>query len=99
MLKVGVRFRGNDKYEGKPILEQLLALLRNNKISGATVYRGIYGYGVRGVATMKILGLSLDLPLLVEIIDEHSKLEEILPDIKRIVNDNGIVTLEDVYII
>lgn len=99
MLKIGIRFRGNDKYEGKPILEQLLTLLKNNKVSGATVYRGIYGYGSRGIATMKILGLSLDLPLLIEVIDEHSKLEQILPDIKRIVNDNGVVTLEDTYII
>ncbi len=99
MLKIGIRFRGNDKYEGKPILEQLLALLKNNKINGATVYRGIYGYGARGVATMKILGLSLDLPLLLEIIDEYAKLDQILPDIKRIVDDNGMVTLEDVYII
>ncbi|RMF29502.1 MAG: DUF190 domain-containing protein, partial [Candidatus Nitrosothermus koennekii] len=89
MLKVGIRVRGNDRYEGKPIIEQLFKLLKDNKIIGATVYRGIYGYGARGVASMKILGLSLDLPLLIEIIDEHAKLEPILPDIKQIVNDNG----------
>ena len=99
MLKVTIRIRGNDKYEGKSLFDHILTLLQNNKIRGATVYRGIHGYGLRGVATMKVLGLSLDLPIIIEIIDIHEKLEPLLFDIKRIVNDNGIITLEDVYVI
>lgn len=99
MLKVTIRFRGNDKYEGKPLLEELLTFLRESKVSGATVYRGIYGYGVRGVASAKVLALSLDLPLVVEVVDEHDRLERLLERIKQIVNDNGLITIEDVYTI
>lgn len=99
MLRITIRFRGNDKYEGKPILDELLILLKDNKINGATVFRGIHGYGARGVTSMKVLGLSLDLPIIIEVIDEHEKLESLLEKIKQIVNDNGLITIEDVYVI
>jgi hypothetical protein len=107
MPRIMIRVRGNDRYRGKKgdkyngetLVDVLLKLFREKKVSGATVFRGVHGYGARGIATMKVLGLSLDLPVLIETVDESSKLEPLLPEIKRIVGDNGLITLEDIDVI
>ncbi len=107
MLRVTIRIRSNDiyrgkkndKYNGKPVVDVILALLKENNIAGATVFRAIHGYGTRGIATIKVLGLSMDLPVLIETIDEPSKLKPLLPEIKRIVNDNGLITLDEVGVV
>jgi len=70
-----------------------------NKIAGATVWTGVDGFGKRKRATIKIEGITINMPLIIEVIDEPTKLEPLLPQIKRMVDDNGIVSLHEVDII
>ena len=77
----------------------LLDFLIQNKIAGATVWTGVDGFGKRKRATIKIEGITINMPLIIEVIDEPTKLEPLLPQIKRMVDDNGIVTLHQVDII
>lgn len=91
-----IRMRRNDKITKKRTFEEVLDFLKKNKISGATVWTGVDGYGKRGDAKLRIEGLLMNNPLLIEIVDEKIKLEPLLPDIKKIVGDNGLVTFGDV---
>ena len=74
----------------------LLDFLMQNKIAGATVWTGVDGFGKRKRATIKLEGITINMPLIIEVIDEPTKLEPLLPQIKRMVDDNGIVTLHEV---
>jgi PII-like signaling protein len=76
-----------------------LEILKKGKISGATVWTGFAGYGKRGKSNFQIEGISVNMPLLIEVVDELTKLEKILPEIKEIVGDNGLVTINEVGII
>jgi len=67
-----------------------------NNVAGATVWTGVDGFGKRRRATLKLEGVTINMPMVIEIIDERSKLEPLLPQIKRMVDDNGIVTLHEV---
>jgi PII-like signaling protein len=99
MLKLVVRVRHRDDYEGKNIADALLSMYRQKGISGATVWQGVRGYGRRGESRADILGLTLNLPLVIETVDEHQKIEELLSDVKRIVGTNGLITLEEVKVL
>ena len=67
-----------------------------NNVAGATVWTGVDGFGKRRRPTVKLEGVTINMPMVIEIIDERSKLEPLLAQIKRMVNDNGIVTLHEV---
>jgi uncharacterized protein len=67
-----------------------------NHVAGATVWTGVDGFGKRKRSTIKLEGVTINMPMVMEIIDEKSKLEPLLPQIKRMVDDNGIVTIHDV---
>jgi hypothetical protein len=69
------------------------------KISGATVWTGIDGFGKRRRSTVHLEGITINMPIMLEIIDEKSKLEPLLPQIRRMVGDNGLVTLYEVNVI
>ena len=87
-----------DKYKGKPLFEAIVGLAREKKMAGATVLRGMLGFGADShLHTAKILRLSEDLPVVVEIVDETEKIEEILPDLEEMVDD-GLVTREKVQV-
>src|SRR5882672_6648088 len=89
----------SDKWHGKPLHEALVELLRREGFSGATVLRGVAGYGGSSVYhTDKILRLSQDLPIIVEVIETAEKIETILPRMDEMV-DGGLVTLERVRVI
>jgi len=89
----------SDKWHGKPLHEALVELLRREGFSGATVLRGVAGYGGSSVYhTDKILRLSQDLPIIVEVIETAEKIEKILPRMDEMV-DGGLVTLEKVRVI
>ena len=88
--------RRNDKTAKKRTFEDVLDFLKTNKISGATVLRGVDGYGKRGDAKLRIEGVLMNNPLLIEIVEEKTKLESLLPDLKKIVGDNGLVTFSEV---
>ena len=99
MLCLTIRIKRNDELQGKRLHNVLLDFLIQNKIAGATVWTGVDGFGKRKRATIKIEGITINMPLIIEVIDEPTKLEPLLPQIKRMVDDNGIVTLHQVEII
>jgi PII-like signaling protein len=87
------------KYKGKPLYEALTTFFRERDLAGVTVLRAITGYGAHSrIHTDKILRLSLDLPIVVEVIDAEAKINEVLPDLDGMI-DGGLVTLERVRVI
>ena len=84
-----------DKHEGKPLYEWLVLRARERGLAGATVVRGLMGYGAHSrLHTFKIERLSLDLPIVVEIVDTREKLEAILTEVDPLIHE-GLATLED----
>jgi uncharacterized protein len=89
----------SDKWEGKPLYEALVLKAREMGLAGATMLRGLMGYGAASrVHTAKILRLSEDLPVIVEIVDSQEKIASFLPVIDEMIQE-GLVTLERVQII
>jgi PII-like signaling protein len=91
-----MRIKRNDELSGKRVYKLLIDFLMQNHIVGATVWTGVDGFGKRRRSTLKLEGVTINMPMVIEIIDEKSKLEPLLPQIKRMVDDNGIVTLHEV---
>ncbi len=89
----------SDRHQGKPLYEVLVAEARERGLAGATVLRGIEGFGAHSrMHTAKILRLSEDLPIVVEIVDTPEKLADFLPRLDELVVE-GLVTLEKVHVI
>jgi PII-like signaling protein len=83
-----------DKHEGRPLYEAIVHLLRGRGMAGATVFRGIMGFGASaGVHTEKVLRLSLDLPIVVECVETEEKIQAVLPELDRMIG-GGLITLE-----
>ena len=88
-----------DKYQGRPLYAAIVHLLRTRGFAGATVFRGIMGFGASaGVHTEKVLRLSLDLPIVVECVDTEERIQEILPELDRMIG-GGLITLERARVI
>lgn len=88
----------SDRHEGKPLHEWVVLKAREQGMAGATVLRGMIGFGPNSrIYTNKIMRLSEDLPLIIEIIDTHDKLESFLSLIEPAVGD-GLITMEKAYI-
>lgn len=88
----------SDKFEGKPLYEWIVLKAREAGLAGATVLRGIEGFGATSrIHTTKILRLSEDLPIVVEIVDTAEKIEQFLPSIDSAISE-GLATLENVQI-
>jgi len=96
MLCLTIRIKRNDEVRGKRIHKLLIEFLMQNNVAGATVWTGVDGFGKRRRSTIKLEGVTINMPMVIEIIDERSKIEPLLPQIKRMVDDNGIVTLNEV---
>ena len=89
----------SDKENGKPSYHALVEMLRREKISGATVTRGIMGYGARSQPhTINILRLSQDLPIIVEVVDSQENIDRILPQIEAMTH-SGLITMEKVHVL
>jgi uncharacterized protein len=89
----------SDKWHGKPLHEAIVQLLRKEGFSGATVLRGVAGFGGSSVYhTDKILRLSQDLPLIVEVVEYTERIEQVLPRLDEML-DGGLITLEKVRVI
>jgi len=89
----------SDKLRGRPLHEVIVELLRREGFSGATVLRGVAGYGGSSVYhTDKILRLSQDLPIIVEVVENTERIEKILPRLDEMV-EGGLITLEKVRVI
>jgi len=87
-----------DQYEGKPLHEWIIRQAREYGLAGATVIRGMEGYGAHSrIHHAKLLRLSEDLPILIEIVDIKEKIEGFLPVIDMAIQE-GLVTVESVEI-
>lgn len=88
-----------DRWEKRPLYEALLELFRKKGLAGATVLKGAAGFGRRSVLhTDKLLRLSSDLPVVVEVVDRAEKIEAVLPDLDLMLQ-GGMVTLEKARVI
>ncbi len=89
----------DDKYKGKPLYEYIVMEAKKRKMAGATVIRGIMGFGAKShLHTAKLLRISDDLPMIIEIVDSEEKINEFLPFLDEVVND-GLITIEKVKVI
>lgn len=96
MWTLTIRIKKNDELHGKRLYKALLDFMIGAGISGATVVNAVDGFGKRGKSTLHIEGISMNYPLIIEVVDEQSKLEPLIPQIKRMVEDNGMVTIHEV---
>ena len=88
----------NDKYEDQPLYEWIVRKARELGLAGATVLRGLEGFGAHSrLHTAKIVRLSSDLPIVVEIVDTEEKIESFLPLIDEAVQE-GLATVERVEV-
>ena len=91
-------FGENDRHEGVPLFEWIVRRAREQGLAGATVLRGLEGFGAHSrLHTAKILRLSTDLPIIVEVVDTREKIEAFLPLIDNAITE-GLATLERVQI-
>jgi PII-like signaling protein len=90
---------GSGPHKGKPLYMGLLLTLRERGFAGATVLRGIAGFGASArLHTDRVLRLSVDLPLVVEVVEAEEKIQEILPELDELIG-GGLVTLEKVRVL
>lgn len=88
-----------DRYEHRPLYEALVEMLRSEGVAGATVLRGVCGFGANRVChTQKLLDLSADLPLVLEVVDTQEKIDAVMPQIDGMIG-SGMITLEKVSVI
>ena len=83
-----------DKWQGQPLHEAIVHLARKQGLAGATCLKGFLGFGAkRHLHTVKLLRLSEDLPIVIEIVDSEEKIQRFLPQLDSMIQD-GLVTLE-----
>ena len=89
----------SDTWHGKPLYEAIVERVREAGMAGATVLRGIEGFGANSrIHTSRLLRLSEDLPVVIEIVDLAERIEEIMPALDEMI-DEGMITLERVQVI
>lgn len=89
----------SDKVGHRPLYEEIVLKARKQGLAGATVLRGVMGFGKHSILhTAKILRLSEDMPMVVELVDSLEKIEGFLPLLDELISD-GLVTLERVRVI
>jgi len=89
----------SDKYKGRPLYEAIVQEARRRGLAGATVLHGSVGFGASSrIHTAKILRLSEDLPMVIEIVDTEEKINAFLPDLDEMIGE-GLVTMEKVEVI
>jgi len=98
-LLVRIYVGESDQWHGRPLYQAIVARLRERGLAGATVLRGIEGFGAKAhLHTTRVLRLSEDLPVVVEIVDQEDRIREILPELDEMVGD-GLITLERVEVV
>ena len=89
----------SDRHEGIPLYEAVVQRAREKGLAGATVFRGFEGFGAHSlVHTSRILRLSEDLPIVIEIVDKKEKIDAFLPELDSLIQE-GLVTTEKVQVI
>ncbi len=88
-----------DKWQGKPLYEEIVLLAKKNGMAGATVIKGFLGFGCKShMHTAKLLRLSEDLPIIIEIVDSEEKITQFLPLLDEMVKE-GLITLEKAQVV
>lgn len=88
-----------DKFEGKPLYQEIVNLLRSRKYAGATAFRGIMSFGANSkIHTDRFLELSLDLPVVIECVETEERIRAILPELDNMIG-GGLITLERAKVI
>lgn len=89
----------SDRYQGRPLYEALLHRFRERGLAGATVLRGVAGFGASSTVHIdKVLRMSLDLPVIIEVVETEEAIQTILPDLDAMIG-GGLVTLERARVI
>jgi len=89
----------SDRWKGRPLFEAIVQEARRQGLAGATVFRGFEGFGASSrIHTSRILRLSQDLPVLIEIVDAEDRIQEFLPTLDDMVRE-GLVTVEKATVI
>jgi len=99
MLRLKAYVGEMDQYKGIPTYKAVVHLLREEGIRGATVTRGVYGYGKRSLLhSTSPIRLSTDLPMLIEAVDKEEKIMALIPRIRTMIKD-GPITLDEVTVV
>ena len=89
----------SDRHHGKPLYDAIVELFRARGLAGATVLRGISGFGSTShVKTEKVLRLSLDLPIIIEVVETDEAIRAVLPELDAMIG-GGLITLERARVI
>lgn len=89
----------SDRWDGRPLYEAIVLEARKRGLAGATVIKGFMGFGAHSrIHTAKLLELSQDLPIIVEMVDAAEKIEAFVPDLEKMVHD-GMITIEPAQIL
>jgi len=87
-----------DRWEGKPLHEAIIYLARKEGLAGATAIKGFMGFGCKShMHTAKLLRLSEDLPIIIEIVDSETNIQKFLPRLDTMVQE-GLITLEKAHV-
>jgi PII-like signaling protein len=88
-----------DQWKGQPLYEAIVLLARKEGMAGATALKGFMGFGCKShMHTTKILRLSEDLPIIIEIVDSEEKISKFLPHLDEMVKE-GLITLEKAHVV
>ena len=88
-----------DKWKGRPLYEAIVSLAREKGMAGATAIKGILGFGCKShMHSAKILRLSEDLPIIIEIVDSEDKITQFIPYLDDMVKE-GLITLEKANVV
>ncbi len=94
-----IHFGEDDKWQGQPLYQAIVARCRELDIAGATVYRGIEGYGASTIIRKShLFRLSSDSPILVQIIDTEENIRRLIPALDQMVAE-GLIAMSDVEVI
>lgn len=94
-----IYFGENDKWQGQPLYKAIVEKCRELDIAGATVYRGVEGYGASTlIRRSHLLSLSRDLPLMVTVVDSEENIRRLIPALDEMVGE-GLIALSDVEVI
>jgi len=98
-LMVRIFFGESDKWKHQPLETALLERLRKEGFAGATVFRGVAGFGANSVIhTTHLLEMSSDLPMVIEVVDTEERVEQLLPILDEMLDD-ALVTMEKVRVV
>lgn len=99
MICLTIRMKKNDVVDGKRMEKRIIDFLSNANILGAIVWLGVDGFGRRGKSTVHLEGLMINQPMMIESVDEKEKIEPLLIPLKRLIGDNGFITIHEVDVV